>query len=316
MYGQFAALASALTWAASNIVVKTISGTVRPVPVSAVHTFVTAIALLILTAAFGRMDELFSMPVGPARYLVASAIANTAGQITFLYAISLGSVGWTFTMTNSIFIPLSVLAGWLVLGDEITSWTWVGGGAIMVGLYLLTRPARPRAEPVSEDPPAAAEATATGATVSDAAPADAGRAFSRGAVMAVLSGVLWVVGLVFTARGLQDTDLMAAATLRTGVPALLFILWAATRGGSPLRGVPSGARRRLFLSAAFSLCSLVGWMFALQNTEAGLTAILSSTAPVWALLFAALFLRERPGLVALIGTAICLGGGFVVVSLG
>ena len=57
-------------------------------------------------------------------------------------------------------------------------------------------------------------------------------------------------------------------------------------------------------------------MFALQHTGAGLTAILSSTAPVWALLFAAVFLRERPGIVQLVGTSICLGGGFVVVGLG
>ena len=57
-------------------------------------------------------------------------------------------------------------------------------------------------------------------------------------------------------------------------------------------------------------------MFALQRTEAGLTAILSSTAPVWALILAALFLRERPGISRLIGTALCLGGRFVVVGFG
>jgi len=303
LIGQFTAVASAMTWAASNVVVKTISGTVRPVPVSAVQTFVTAVALLLLTAAFGRIDDLFSMPAGSAGFLLASAIVNTAGQITFLYAISLGTVGWTFTTTNSVFIPLSVLAGWLVLGDEVNSWTWMGGGTIMIGLFLLNRPARARAS---------ADGSASGGGTDD----DAGRVVPRAALMALLSGVLWTAGLVFTARGLQDTDLMAAATLRTGVPALLFVLWAVTRGGSPLKGVPTGVRKRLFLSAAFSLFSLLGWMFALQNTEAGLTAILSSTAPVWALLFAALFLRERPGIVRLVGTAICLGGGFVVVGLG
>lgn len=303
MTGQIAALVSALTWAASNIVVKTISGTVRPVPVSAVQTFVTAAALLALTAALGRMDELFSLPAGSAGFLIASAVANTAGQITFLYAISLGSVGWTFTMTNSIFIPLSVLAGWLVLGDDVTAWTWVGGGAIMVGLYLLNRPVRARAPSEGSD-------SGSGSAVGIS------RVVPLATVMAVLSGLLWVVGLVFTARGLEGTDLMAAATVRTGVPALLFVLWVLTKGGSPLKGVPAGARRRLFLSSALNLGSLLGWMFALQHTGAGLTAILSSTAPVWALLFAAVFLRERPGIAQLAGTSICLGGGFVVVGLG
>jgi len=57
-------------------------------------------------------------------------------------------------------------------------------------------------------------------------------------------------------------------------------------------------------------------MFALQHTGASLTAILSSTAPVWALPFAAVFLHERPGIVQLAGTSICLGGGFIVVGLG
>ena len=84
MTGQNAALASALTWAASNVVVKTISGAVRPIPVSAVQTFVTAAALLGLTAALGRIDELFSLPLGSAGFLIASAVVNTAGQITFL----------------------------------------------------------------------------------------------------------------------------------------------------------------------------------------------------------------------------------------
>ncbi|NQU96616.1 MAG: hypothetical protein HQ548_03085 [Chloroflexi bacterium] len=160
---------------------------------------------------------------------MASAVANTVGQITFLYAISLGSVGWTFTMTNSIFIPLSVLAGWLLLGDDVNGWTWVGGGAIMVGLYLLNRPVRARAPAEGSDP-------GNGSTVGT------GRVVPRATVMAVLSGLLWVVGLVFTARGLEGTDLMAAATVRTGVPALLFVLWVLTKGGSPLKGVPAGAR--------------------------------------------------------------------------
>ncbi len=269
MTGQIAALASALTWAASNVVVKTISGAVRPVPVSAVQTFVTAAALLVLTVALGRMDELFSLPPGAAGFLIASAVVNTAGQITFLYAISLGTVGWTFTMTNSVFIPLSVLAGWLLLGDDVNAWTWGGGGVIMIGLYLLNRPTRTR-------PPGDRPGAGDGSTVGTR------RVVPRAAVMAVLSGLLWVVGLVLTARGLENTDLLAAATVRTGVPALLFVLWAVTKGGSPLKGVPAGARRRLFLSSALNLGSLLGWMFALQHTGAGLTAILSSTAPVWA----------------------------------
>ncbi|MBM3958051.1 MAG: DMT family transporter, partial [Gemmatimonadetes bacterium] len=278
MIGQTAALANAVAWAASNVVVKTISGTVRPVPVSAVHTLATALTLIVLTAGLGRMDDLFSMPIEPLSYLVASAIANTAGQITFLYAISLGAVGWTFTMTNSIFIPLSVIAGWLFLGDDVNAWTWVGGGAIMIGLFLLNRPADTLRRP-------------PGSTASRNPPAGADRIAPLAVVMAAASGVLWTAGLVLTARGLQNTDLMAAATVRSGIPALLFILWVASRRGSPLKAIPRRTWGPLLLSAAFGLCSLLTWMFALQHTEAGLTAILSSTAPVWALVMGAVFLR-------------------------
>ena len=56
----------------------------------------------------------------------------------------IGAVGWTFVMTSGIFIPTSVLAGWLRLGDEITAWTWVGVGTILAGLYPLNRRGRAR----------------------------------------------------------------------------------------------------------------------------------------------------------------------------
>ena len=152
MIGEISAVASSMTWAGSTVVVKTISGTVRPVPISAVQTCVSALALFLLAAAFGRLDDLVTMPAYAAGMLVASSVTTTVGIVAFLWAISLGAVGWTFVMTNSIFIPTSVLAGWLLLGDEITAWTWVGGGTILAGLYLLNKRRRarsPRDAPVS-----------------------------------------------------------------------------------------------------------------------------------------------------------------------
>ena len=142
--GEISAVASSMTWAGSTVVVKTISGTVRPIPISAVQTCVSAAALFVLAAAFGRLDDLVTMPAYAAGMLVASSVTNTLGIIAFLSAISLGAVGWTFVMTNGIFIPTSVVAGWLLLGDEITAWTWVGGGTILAGLYLLNRRGRAR----------------------------------------------------------------------------------------------------------------------------------------------------------------------------
>ena len=120
--------------------------------------------------------------------------------------------------------------------------------------------------------------------------------------------LFWTTGLLFTDVGVEDVDPFAAAALVGVVPAMAYALLATRlRAVRPPR-LSGRDLRRLIASALCFGASAMGFIYAVKFETAGITAILTSSSPLFAVILAALFLKERMSRPAMAGVVLCLAG--------
>ncbi|MBI4220506.1 MAG: DMT family transporter [Chloroflexi bacterium] len=343
--GELSVLAGSLGWAASNVVAKT-ARSARALHVSVMHSWVALAILVAVGLAIGLGDDMLRTPWRAAALLAAGAALGAIGNIAFFTAVARGEVGRTFTTTTSLNVLFSILAGWLALGESPGPFTIFGAVAILAGVYIVNRqqharapsrspaPAAPvPASPIPTSPATPPVRASTPLALSPAAspvPAagvgrgssptihrSSARRFTPGVLaLAATAAGLWSIGLIATKIGLRDSDVFTGAVLRNLVPGVAYLGIAFASPTVRLTGVPRGDLGRLVLSAMLFVGSLLGWTFALQRSDASITAILSATSPVFAYVLAVGFLREKVRAQVLAGIALCLAGVVLIVGLG
>lgn len=132
----------------------------------------------------------------------------------------------------------------------------------------------------------------------------------------IAAAVLW--GATGTIQALLPPDreplAVAAARLAIGAAALALLAAASPRGRQGVKGLPLG-----LILAAGAAIGLYNIFFFVAVSRAGVgvgTALAIGSGPVWATLFAYLFLQERPGRRRLIGQGVAIAGATLLAVAG
>ena len=297
--GESLALLNAVIWALTGVVTKGVGRDVKPIHIVTTQVWVGFLFLIGIGLVTGYLDDLAEVQIRSALYLAGGALVNTAGSLVFWQAITRSTVSKVYPTTQSIFISISVLAGWLFLGDSPQ--IGVVGGAILIigGVILLNR--KPDAVvQKSANPSLASERGSRGDYI--------------GLGLAGLTSILWAVGFLSTVVGLQDTPPVLAATIRNFVPAILFIpivfVIPSTRVSQVFK--PNGTR--LILGAVLFVGSSLSFVLALDNAPPGVVVVLINTSPMWAVVLAMVLLKERLDRYGLAGAALSVAGIFVTLA--
>lgn len=287
LLGQLSALAGAIGWAAGGVVVKTVSHSFSAVQISAVNYWVATVLMFLLVVATGTVDEFFGVPRASIAWLVGAGVMYTFSDLAFVRLLALGAVGWTFVTTTSLFILFSLLSGVLILGDDMTWVAYAGAAAIVAGIYLINRRGRGAHEPW--------------------------RGLRVRLGMSIAIAFVWALALLMTDVGVEDAHPFGAALWLAAIPAGFYLAFAAVSQRARISGASGRDRRRLLVAALFFGATVVTWTSALKFETAGIAAILTSSSPLFAVVFAAVFLKERLNRASAVGAALCLTGiGFVL----
>lgn len=297
--GELSALADAVCWAGTGVTTKRLGRALRPVHVSAVLAVVSTAALVVISTATGQLDDIARTPAASLGLFALGAVLGAVGMLTFFITISIGSVGVAYAVTSGLYVFFSMIGGVLFLGDRAGSWTVVGAAAILAGLYLLNSRPAPDLHP-------------TGAA--QVRGRSGGSATRSALALATVTAVLWAIDLLASAKGLQEAGLLANGLVHQAVPAVLFGGFVAASAKTRRVRMASGDRLRLGLACLLYVGSTLSWNYALDNTDAGVTALLASTSPVFALVLAGVVLRERLSRTQGIGAAVTFAGIIAVVS--
>ena len=93
--GDFAALAGALGWAVSGVLIKSATVRVRAVKINVVYIFLTASLGLIVAAAAGQFEDVFTINRGDSALLLGGAVVGTTGDLALFRSITIGETATT-----------------------------------------------------------------------------------------------------------------------------------------------------------------------------------------------------------------------------
>ena len=297
MGGEAAALGSALLWAISSIMMGAQSKSVPPLAISALRLLFGALFAVVVVAVAAVVRPLAASTLAALLMLALSGVLSI-GVGDSLYIASLDKIGVSraFPITGAIY-PLLTLVLAVVLLDEAVSFGIVAGTLLIIaGVYLIVVPA---------------QRDAAGQTTRTLRSPE----LRLGFWLALAAAALWAVASVLLRVYSTEADPLVAQAVR--LPAALVVTALIARSLrqsiAPLRYGP-----RMLSSSIISglLGTGVGsllFITAVQQAGAAKTAVLSSTAPLFALPLAALMLGERVTLRLTAGAVLSIIGIWLVV---
>jgi len=280
--GTLAALGAAVTWAATGLLVRSLVRELGSVAVNAVRSTVGGAILLVwvlVTAGAGAFTAVSPRALGLLALSIVAAIA--IGDTVFFESTRVLGLGRAMTISMTYPVGAAALAA-AFLEEPVTPPIAVGTLLTLAGLVLIVAPWAERAP---------------------------GERFAFGVGTATLASLAWAVSVIFLKAPLRETDPVTAQAIRLPLAAL--VLWAtpwarAAAGG--LGRLEGAAITRLAALSVLTVLSSVLFVASVKYAGVAAAAVLSSTAPMFAIPLARFFFGERLSRPALVGAGITVVG--------
>lgn len=290
--GEFFSLASALVWAGAVILFKRSGETVSPF---ALNLFRVGISCGLFVATLLVLGESFwdRAPVEDYLVLFASGIIAIALSDTFFHK-GLNIVGAGINaIVDCTYSPFAVLFAFIIIGERIGAWQYVGMVLIILAVAVAAR---------HEPPPGLTR-----------------QRLIVGVLWGVLSMATLAFGIIIAKPVLNRSPVIWATAMRQfGCLAVMLPV-----------ALVSSRRREIFMTFRpsrtwrFSLpgtilgsfLALIMWIAGMKYTKASIAAILNQTTTIHILIFASIFLREAFTVRKAVAAALAVLG-IVMVILG
>lgn len=280
--GALCALGAAMTWAVTSLLVRSLAPPLGSVAVNALRSSLGGGLLLGWVATTGGLAALAAVPGSTLALLALSIVAAIAvGDTVFFESTRALGLGRAMTISMTYPVGAAVLAA-LFLDEPITLPVAAGMLITLAGLVLIVSPWAERA---------------------------AGERFWWGVGAATLASLAWAVSVALLKAPLSALEPVTAQAVRLPLAAL--VLWATPWARGALGAAAGGGRPLLLRLGVLSvLTALSSVMFVAGVKYAGVAvaAVLSSTAPMFAIPLGWFFLGERLSPAALAGAAVTVAG--------
>jgi DME family drug/metabolite transporter len=286
--GEAYALACALLWALSSVLLKSQTHKIHVVFLGALRTMPALLIYWGILFLSGRATELLNLPLRTWIYLAGSTLIGlVVGDSIYFQSMKL--IGLSRAMPLSTTYPFFTMLLSLLFLDERFGWTVAGGAALIAaGGYLLALH-RGRERLVESQA--------------------VRRANLIGVVLALCAALCWSISTVLLRVGLEKADTTLANVVRLSV-LMVALATMALKLGKIDRIKSYGLRS---LGIVF-LAGIVGtglgtftFLTAVQRAGAARTSILTATTPLFGVPFS-LLLKERPSSRTLVGTGLTMIG--------
>jgi drug/metabolite transporter (DMT)-like permease len=286
--GELIALFSALLWAIASVLLTVGAKRVHVLPLNLVRCILSTAFFWALLPFYGGLEALATIPPGTWLWLTVSVLALlVVGDTLYFRSMDLAGVSWAMPVAS--INPLwAVLLAALFVGEPLT-WTLLAGAVLVIaGVALVSRPAGQTTQGKPVDP----------------------RARRVGLLLALVVSVLWAIGQVALRPATEGIHSVVANSVRQPMGALMLLGLTLVQGR--WRDLRKLDRQSWVIIV---VASLVGtglgtllFIMAIQMAGAGRTAILTATAPMMAMPFSMLWLKERPTRWTLAGTLLAAVG--------
>lgn len=308
--GIAAPLGAALGWACGATLLAAQTGRVDTLSLTFFRMVWAFLFLLVALFALDAQGDLGRMSAGDLAQLAgAGFLATGSGEIFYAAALPFIGLTPTFTIVMGLTVFSAFVLGAIFLGDAVSVQIGIGSAIVLVGVYVVAIYGRAGRRPVGQKAPA--EGALLVPFLGRPRPWLLAHRWQIGIAMAALTGLMFGIWSVWTRSAAEGFDATAAAFVR--MPPVVALLAAAA-----LLSRESTLRRRAFRRRSLGLLAISGLIgtgaptlllvLGLQHASAGQVTVLFSTAPLFALPLAAIFLRERVTIWVVMGAVLALVG--------
>ena len=288
-YGEVVGLLCALIWAINSLIVKTQSHKVPPAMMNALRCGVAG-ALFWILLPFGPPLSTYGAVTGTEWLLLLGGLTIGVVVGDTLFLASIKEMGVSRSMPLAGTHPLTTMFfEWAFLSNPFSPTFLLGSCCVVLGVVFLSGRA--------EEPREGAEVRVR-----------------LGVTLALFAAALWGVSTVMLKPAIAHMTVVQANSVR--MPAVALLLFATRAWTGPAMRLRDLDRRTLLIvafSGAFGMG--LGSMLFLKSIELvgpAKTATLAATSPVFAVVMAVAFLKERLTLRLAAGGLFCLAGVYLV----
>jgi drug/metabolite transporter (DMT)-like permease len=284
--GELCALGSGLLWAVNSMMLRTRSHQVSPAAMNVIRCGTAALFFWIWLPFSDPLAGLEQVTLAEWGLLIGSILVGMVTGDT-LYLTAIREIGLSRALALSSTYPLTTLLfEWLLLSRPASAGLALGCVLVAAGVVLLSgRGQEPESRP---------------------------QRLRYGVVLALAASVLWGLSTVMLYPAVAHLTLVQANSARMPLVALLLYL-IRIRSTAEFRGLD---RRTLLVVAGSGLIGMgissLMYLAAIKLIGATRAVALTSVSPVFGVILAVAFLKEKVSLRALLGVAACMGGVWLV----
>ena len=284
--GALAALGAAMTWAVTGLLARSLVPELGSVVVNAVRSAIGGAILLVWVLATAGAGAFTAASTHALVLLALSIVAAIAiGDTVFFESTRMLGVGRAMTISMTYPVGAAVLAA-AFLGEPATLPVAAGTLLTLGGIVLIMAPWAERAPD---------------------------ERFWFGVGAATLASLAWAVSVVLVKPPLREMEAVTAQAIR--LPLAAMVLWATPWARSAGLGRIGGAAlARLAVLGVVTALSSVMFVASVKYAGVAVAAVLSSTAPMFAIPLARVCFGERLSRGALVGAGVTVAG-IVVLQL-
>ena len=282
-FGAACALASALSWAITSLLVRQLGNVCSMMTINAVRISLSGLVLLAISLGGTAREELAAMSAFTF-LLVASSTVLAAGIGDSIFFECARVLGLGRAMTLAMIYPLMAAAfAAAFLGEPITLRSAAGAVTTLAGLGLIV--------------------TAR----SDTGGTHEGQ--RRAVLLSFVVALTWAASAIIMKPAMRELSPLTAQGVRLPLVAAFLWLMPWSRAGLPrLLAAGRPVVAPLTVLTALTAISSMTWIAGLKYSDVVVATVLSSTSPMFALGLGAMFLGERLSPAAVLGALLTIAG--------
>ncbi len=263
-YFQFVALLSALTWASSGAILKTLKLN-RMFSFPFFEACISFLLVSILIFIIGDVNSIISENFDSYVFFSIAAFISCIGTVSYVIGIQRTSIGVVFTISSSSNVLTALLLDFLLNSVTHSILVLLGAFLVLSSILLLNI-----------------------------------RSFTNrekqriiGILGGVIAGSMWGIAVYFNDKALVEGSVLNGSIIRAIISIITLSVASVIFKQKIEKIINKFQFTKIFIACSLITLSSLFWFLSLDYTSGSLTAMFGSTSPIFAIIFGYFFLKEK-----------------------
>ena len=261
---QFAALFSAITWASSGAILKTIKFN-KYFSFPFFEACISFLIMIIVILIWGEWDAIINENFDSYLFFSIAAFISCIGTVSYVIGIQKTSIGVVFTIASSSNVLVALLFDVILNSLRHSNLVLLGAFLVLSGILLMNIKSFTSHE----------------------------KQRVIGVLGGIVAGSMWGIAVFFNDRALIEGSVINGTLIRAIISIITLSLASYIFRQKIERIIEKIQFIKIFSAGSLITLSSLFWFISLDYTSGSITAIFGSTSPIFAIIFGYFFLKEK-----------------------